>query len=45
MFGAMDNRITSLMRVKFAEIELDPTLEAGEWRYLSEEELELLRKH
>ncbi len=45
MFGAMDNRITSLMRVKFAEIELDVSLAPAEWRFLTDEELQLLRKH
>ncbi|MBQ1212091.1 MAG: rRNA pseudouridine synthase [Clostridia bacterium] len=45
MFGAMDNRITALMRVKFAEIELDTALEPGEWRFLTDVELECLRKH
>ena len=45
MFGAMDNRITSLMRVRFAEIKLDDGLMPGEWRYLTDEELEALRNH
>ncbi len=45
MFGAMDNRITSLCRVRFAEVELSPELGAGEWRYLTEEELNVLRSH
>ncbi|MBE6640388.1 MAG: rRNA pseudouridine synthase [Ruminococcaceae bacterium] len=45
MFGAMDNRITGLKRVKFAEIELDPSLAPGEWRYLADHELALLRNH
>lgn len=43
MVAAMDNRVTSLERVKFADIPLDPQLSRGEWRYLSDEEEESLR--
>ena len=43
MVAAMDNRVTSLERVKFADIPLDPALSRGEWRYLSDEEEESLR--
>ena len=43
MVAAMDNRVTSLERVKFADIPLDPQLSRGEWRYLSDEEAESLR--
>ena len=43
MVAAMDNRVTSLERVKFADIPLDPHLSRGEWRYLSDEEAESLR--
>lgn len=45
MFGAMDNRITSLQRISFAEITLPSELGAGEWRYLTDEELTALRGH
>ena len=43
MFGAMNNRITSLRRISFAEIELPSDLPEGEWRYLTDEELSILR--
>ena len=43
MVGASDNRVTSLARVKFAGIGLDPALAPGEWRMLSDEEITLLR--
>ena len=45
MFGAMNNRITQLSRVRFAEIRLPTELGEGEWRYLTDEELNTLRKH
>ena len=45
MFGAMNNRIVALSRIKFAEIELPAELGAGEWRYLTEDEVALLRQH
>jgi len=45
MFGAMNNRIIELKRVRFAEIELPEELKPGEWRYLSDQELALLRQH
>lgn len=38
MLGALDNRITYLERVRFADITLDPTLARGEWRELTPEE-------
>ncbi len=45
MIASFDNRVTHLKRIKFAEIPLDRTLEAGEWRYLSKEEIEILEQH
>lgn len=44
MLYAVGNRITYLERIKFADIALDTSLERGEWRFLTEEETEKLRK-
>lgn len=38
MLESLDNKITYLERISFANLTLDPSLERGEWRYLSEEE-------
>ncbi len=38
MLEAVHNKVTLLERIRFADIALDPTLERGQWRYLSEEE-------
>ena len=42
MIAAMGNRVTSLQRISFGGIPLDTTLDRGEWRYLSDEEIALL---
>ena len=42
MIAAMDNKVTSLERVRFSDIPLDRSLARGEWRYLSEEEIRIL---
>ena len=42
MFGAVGNKITYLERITFGPLALDPALERGEWRYLTEEEIALL---
>ena len=44
MMEAVHNQITSLARVSFCGISLDPTLAPGEWRYLTEEEEAQLKK-
>ena len=44
MMEAVHNQITSLARVSFCGIPLDPTLEPGEWRYLTEAEEAILRE-
>lgn len=44
MMEAVHNQITSLARVSFCGIDLDPTLKPGEWRYLTEEEEAILRE-
>ena len=45
MLEALDNKITYLERVKFGPLTLDPSLDRGEWRYLTEDEIALLREH
>ena len=42
MFGAVGNKITYLERITFGPLTLDPALERGEWRYLTEDEIALL---
>lgn len=42
MFGAVGNKITYLERITFGPLALDPALDRGEWRYLTEEEIALL---
>ena len=45
MAEAVHNQITYLERVSFGPVELDTTLERGEWRYLTEVEEEALESH
>lgn len=45
MAEAVANKITYLERVAFAGIWLDTTLERGEWRYLNEEEMALIKPY
>ncbi len=45
MMEALDNRIVTLKRIRFATIPLDPTLALGEWRELCEEEVAILLSH
>ena len=42
MIASRDNRVTRLERISFGEIRLDPSLDRGEWRYLTEEEIKIL---
>ncbi len=42
MIAAMGNRVTRLERISFGGIPLDPALDRGEWRYLTDEEIALL---
>lgn len=42
MLVAVHNQITSLKRITFGPLTLDPSLSAGEWRYLTEEEIAAL---
>ena len=45
MLVAINNKITYLERISFGPLELDNSLARGEWRYLTEEEINSLRKH
>lgn len=44
MIASRDNRVTSLERISFGGIKLDSSLARGEWRYLTDEEIEILEK-
>ena len=43
MFEATSNKITYLERISFGPLKLDAALSRGEWRFLSESEIEALR--
>ena len=43
MFEAVGNEVTRLHRDSIGELKLDPDLEEGDWRYLTEEEVGALR--
>ena len=45
MLEALDNKITYLERISFGPLTLDPDLERGQWRYLTEEEIRQLEDH
>ena len=42
MMIAVHNQITSLSRITFGPLTLDPALKAGEWRFLTAEEIQAL---
>ena len=42
MIASLDNRVTYLERVRFSSIILDPSLERGQWRLLTEREVAAL---
>ena len=44
MLEAVDNKIVLLERVTFGPLALDGTLSRGEWRFLTQEEIEILEK-
>lgn len=44
MIASRNNRVTSLERTSFGGISLDPALDRGEWRYLTDEEIAFLEK-
>ncbi len=45
MLEALHNQITYLERIRFGPLTLDPTLERGQWRYLTDEETRMLEAH
>ena len=45
MLGALNNKIIYLERITFGPLHLDESLSRGEWRYLTEEEIALLKEH
>jgi 16S rRNA pseudouridine516 synthase len=45
MIAAQGNRVSSLERVRFAEITLDTMLSRGEWRFLTDDEIKILLSH
>ncbi len=45
MLEALDNKIVYLERVRFGPLVLDGSLERGEWRYLTEDEISALEDH
>lgn len=42
MFEAVGNRVTYLKRISFASLPLDPSLGLGEYRFLTEEEVDII---
>lgn len=45
MFEAVGNKITALERISFGPLTEDTSLSRGAWRYLTEEEIQLLENH
>lgn len=45
MLGALNNKIIYLERITFGPLSLDKDLARGEWRFLTEEEISLLKEH
>ena len=45
MLEALNNKIVYLERIRFGHLTLDEGMERGEWRYLTDEEIELLERH
>ena len=43
MMLALNNEVTYLKRIKMGKLILDPKLSLGEYRYLSEEEIQSLK--
>jgi 16S rRNA pseudouridine516 synthase len=44
MFAALGNRVTELHRERIGALQLDPALQPGEWRSLTEEEIEAMQQ-
>ena len=45
MMEAVHNKITALERITFGPLTLDPALERGKWRELTDEEIRVLNSH
>jgi 16S rRNA pseudouridine516 synthase len=45
MFEAVDKKVTYLKRLSMGNLKLDETLELGDYRELTEEELEALKNN
>lgn len=45
MFEKLGNKVVFLERVAFGGIRLDPSLTRGEWRYLTDSEIDVLRQN
>jgi len=45
MLTAIDNKITYLERITFGPLSLDSALSRGEWRYLTQEEINMLKEY
>lgn len=45
MLEALENKITYLERIRFGCLSLDPTMERGAWRYLTDGEIAELESH
>lgn len=45
MMHALSNEVLYLKRIRFGPLSLDETLASGEWRYLSDEEIDTLQNH
>ena len=44
MFAALGNKVEALHRERIGEIEMDESLELGEYRYLAQEEVDSIWK-
>jgi 16S rRNA pseudouridine516 synthase len=44
MFAALGNRVTALHRERIGVLELDPVLQPGEWRPLTEDEIKVMQQ-
>ena len=45
MLGAINNKIVYLERISFGPVELDRSLNRGDWRYLTDEEIDQLKEY
>ena len=44
MFETLNNKVLYLKRIKIGELKLDPNLDIGDYKYLSDKEVEMLSK-